>query len=76
MAEMIHIRLDEKIRKEMKQVVKNNIFSNESEFIRDAIRNNIEKYKKIKLLENFRNQLDEKPTKSTTSNVFREFGIE
>jgi len=76
MAEMIHIRINEKIRKEMKKVVKNNLFSNESEFIRDAIRNNIEKYKKIKLLEKFKNQLDEKPSKKTTSNVFREFGIE
>ncbi|MBW2998274.1 ribbon-helix-helix domain-containing protein [Candidatus Woesearchaeota archaeon] len=76
MNEMVHLRIDNKLRREIKIMVKNNLFSNESEFIRDSIRKNLEQYQKIKLLEKFQNKLDQKPTKKSNLNIFRQFGIE
>lgn len=76
MTELIHLRLETKLRKEIKKIVTSEMFANESEFIRNAIRENIEKYKKIKLLEAFRNTLPEKPTKKISSNIFRDIGLE
>lgn len=51
---MVHLRLDEKMRKEIRKAVDENLFSNETEFIRDSIRRNIELYKKIQIIHSLR----------------------
>ncbi len=77
MGDLVHIRLDAKMRKEIKQAVKDTMFSSESEFIRDAIRRNIENYKKIRILESFRNTVPQRNSKAKIpSDIFREFGLE
>ena len=79
MAELIHLRIDSKIRKQMKETVKENLFSNESEFIRDSIRKNLENYEKMKTLKKIQNTIPErknKPNKKTSSELFREIGLE
>lgn len=76
MADMIHLRLEKKIREEIKKAVKNNLFSNESEFIRDSIRKNIETYRKIKTLETLKSSMKNGKGIGKPSDVFGEFGIE
>jgi Arc/MetJ-type ribon-helix-helix transcriptional regulator len=77
MASLVHIRIDPDMRKEIKKVVKENLFSNESEFIRDSVRKNLEIYEKISLLRSLKNSLPrEKAKKKGKSDLFREFGIE
>ena len=78
MGEMIHLRIDPKIRAEMKKIVQDNMFSNEAEFIRDAIRQRIEVYRKIKILDSMRGTLkpSKNPTKIKHSDLFRAAGLE
>ena len=77
MGEMVHIRLDEKMRAEIKKIVKENMFSNEAEFIRDSLRNNIETYRKIRIINSLRNKFEPGTgTKLKKSEVFRAFGLE
>ena len=77
MAELVHLRLEEKMRSEIKDIVSNNMFKNESEFIRAALRNEIEKYRKIQLLNSLRNSIPEKKGKRIPkSDIFRAFGLE
>jgi Arc/MetJ-type ribon-helix-helix transcriptional regulator len=78
MNEMVHLRLEPKIRNEIKKIVKDNMFSNESEFIRDSIRRNLENYRKIQLLDSMRGTLkpSKNPTKLKRSEVFRALGLE
>lgn len=55
---LTHIRLDSKMEREIQYVVNAELFTNKSEFIRDAIRKSIESYKtamaKELLTENFK----------------------
>ena len=73
----MHIRLDPKMRKSMSAIVKQQYFTNESEFIRDSIRKNLEIYEKIQLLASLRGSVArrKKPPGPVPSDVFREFGI-
>ena len=78
MGDLVHIRLDKKIRTEIHKIVEENMFSNESEFIRDAIRTQLELYNKIKILNSLRGSV--KSTKNhkriPPSEVFRAVGLE
>ena len=78
MGEMVHIRLDAKMRNEIKNIVKDNMFSNETEFIRDSLRSSIETYRKIQILNSMRNKFEiaKNPAKLKKSEVFRAFGLE
>lgn len=77
MGELVHLRLDAKMREEIKNLVQNNLFSNETEFIRDSIRKNIEHYEKIKTIKSLRGSLKKSKNKGLShSEVFRAFGLE
>lgn len=75
---MVHLRLDEKMRKEIRKAVDENLFSNETEFIRDSIRRNIELYKKIQIIHSLRGSVKKSktPSKIPISDVFRAVGLE
>ena len=75
--DLVHLRIDQKIRKEIKELMQYSLFSNETEFIRDSIRRNIELHKKIQLLDRMRNTLPKTKRKiKASSNIFRDFGLE
>jgi Arc/MetJ-type ribon-helix-helix transcriptional regulator len=76
--EMVHLRLDPKMRAEMKAMVKENLFSNETEFIKDAIRRNIELYHKIQVMHSLRGSAKriKNPPNIPLSDVFRAVGLE
>jgi Arc/MetJ-type ribon-helix-helix transcriptional regulator len=78
MGELVHIRLDPKMRLEIKKIVAENMFSTESEFIKESIRAKIEIYRKIRILDSLRGSL--KPSKNhkkiPISEVFRAAGLE
>jgi Arc/MetJ-type ribon-helix-helix transcriptional regulator len=78
MNEMIHLRLDEKMRREIRKTIDENLFSNESEFIRDSIRRNIELYQKIMILKSLRGSVKKRRNFKgiPPSDIFREFGLE
>jgi len=78
MGELIHIRIEKKVRDEIQKIIKDNMFSSESEFIRDALRNNIEVYRKIEILKSMQGKIkpSKNPTKIKRSEVFRTFGLE
>lgn len=78
MNELVHIRLDPKMRKAMKKVVESHYYRNESELIRDAIRSKLDKYERLELLKSVRGKakLRKYPPKDTPSDIFREFGLE
>jgi Arc/MetJ-type ribon-helix-helix transcriptional regulator len=77
MTELVHVRLDPKMRAEMKLLVKENLFSSETEFIRDALRKQIELYAKMKTIKSLSGSLTLKKGKGLKqSEVFRAFGLE
>lgn len=80
MAELVHLRIDEKTRKAIKQVVKGQHFTSESEFIRDAVRKSLERYdieQRLKMLQSVRQKVPlRKTSPRPTSDIFREFGID
>jgi Arc/MetJ-type ribon-helix-helix transcriptional regulator len=77
MGELVHLRLDSKMRAEIKSVVKENLFANETEFIRESVRRNIELYKKLQVIHALRGSLTMKKGKGlNSSEVFRAFGLE
>jgi Arc/MetJ-type ribon-helix-helix transcriptional regulator len=77
MGDLVHLRLDAKMRDEINKIIENNMFSSETEFIRDSIRKNIELYKKIETIHALRGSLKSKKNKGLKhSEVFRAFGIE
>lgn len=77
MSELVHLRLDKKMRTEIKKTVKTNLFTSESDFIRNAIRKELELYEKIRILQSMRNILKPKKGKEIPmSDVFRAFGLE
>jgi Arc/MetJ-type ribon-helix-helix transcriptional regulator len=67
MESMLHIRIDKRMKDEMNNIIEKELFINTTEFIRDAIRKNIENYKtkyaKILLEENFRSFEGKRPNK-------------
>jgi len=50
MGDLIHIRIDANMRKEIQNVLQEGLFSSTTEFIKDAIRKSIEEYKMKKAL--------------------------
>ena len=76
--EMVHLRLDSKMRAEMKIMVKESLFSNETEFIKDAIRRNIELHRKIQIIHSLRGSAKKikNPPKLKLSEAFRAMGLE
>lgn len=46
MGEMIHLRLEKRMKDSISEAVENGMFANMTEFIRDAIRKSIEEYEK------------------------------
>jgi len=50
MGELIHLRLEKRMKDRISEVVENGMFANMTEFIRDAIRKNIEEYEKRKAI--------------------------
>lgn len=75
--EMVHLRLDPKMRSEIKRIVKENTFSNETEFIKESIRSNLEYYRKLAILHSFKNSVPQTRKKiKSSSDIFRDFGIE
>ncbi len=79
MGDLIHIRIDEAVRKEIAVVIKKSgLYSSESEFVRDAIRKNIDFTTKAialkALMHSIRPDTYEVDNK-TASELFREFGL-
>jgi len=76
MGELIHIRIDKKMRNEMNAIVEAELFSNTTEFVRDAIRKNIEQYKtnraKILLEQAFKSSNGKRPTRSERAEAVSE----
>ena len=50
MGELVHLRLEKKLKDRMNEIVKTGLFANMTEFIREAIRKNIEEYEKQKAI--------------------------
>lgn len=46
MGELVHLRLEKRMKNEINNIIKIGLFSNMTEFIRDSIRKNIEEYEK------------------------------
>jgi Arc/MetJ-type ribon-helix-helix transcriptional regulator len=46
MSEMTHLRLEKELKEQIKEFVEMGLFSNITEFVRDAIRRNIDEYNK------------------------------
>ncbi|MBW2968662.1 ribbon-helix-helix domain-containing protein [Candidatus Woesearchaeota archaeon] len=90
MGELVHLRLEKKLKKEINTIVKTGFFSNMTEFIRDAIRKSIEDYEKkraIKGLEKLRGKgrlltkAEQKKAraelkKMSSSDLFRSVGLD
>jgi len=90
MGELIHLRIEKRLKDEINEVVKSGFFSNTTEFIRDAIRKSIEKYetqRNIRGLEMLRGkgrlltkEQSEKAKaeakKLTPSELFRKYGLD
>lgn len=51
MGELVHLRLEKKLKQSIMNVVKTGLFSNMTEFIRDSIRKNIEEYEKKRAIQ-------------------------
>jgi len=76
MSELVHLRLDEKMRAAIRATVAREQFGSESEFIRDAIRKNVEIYEKIETLRKMQHSLKRRTDKPKPgSDVFREAGL-
>lgn len=77
MGELVHLRLEKKIRDEIKKSVKSSFYSSESDFIRNAIRKELELQQKIEILDKLRGTLKRKNNKPVPiSEVFRAYGLE
>jgi Arc/MetJ-type ribon-helix-helix transcriptional regulator len=90
MGELVHLRLEKKLKTRMNEIVKTGMFANMTEFIRDSIRKNIEEYEKqraIRGLEALRGKgrlltkteqkkAKEKLKKMTPSEIFRSVGLD
>jgi Arc/MetJ-type ribon-helix-helix transcriptional regulator len=63
MNELIHLRIEPNIKKEILEITENNNFSSVSEFVKDAIRKSIEDYKKKIALQKISEHLGAYPDK-------------
>ncbi len=75
MSELVHLRIDGKTRIAMQRVVATEHFASESEFIRDAIRKNLELYEKLKALQGSVKKGNYKQLPAS-EDIFRHFGLE
>jgi len=90
MGELVHLRLEKKLRNEIKLITNSGLFSNMTEFVRDSIRKNIEEYNKKLVLMKIRGlqysakSLSEKEKQQRRTNLknmsnsqlFRQFGLD
>ncbi len=90
MGDLVHLRLEKELKERIKEVIGTGLFSNTTEFIRDAIRKSIEKYeleKNIRGLEMLRGKgrlltkAEQKRAKAelkhmSASELFRKVGLE
>ncbi|VVB81851.1 Uncharacterised protein [uncultured archaeon] len=90
MGEMVHLRLDKEMKSRINEVVHNGLFSNMTEFIREAIRKSIDEYetkKAIRGLELLRGKghlltkAEQKRAKAelkhmSASELFRKYGLD
>ncbi|MBR9700551.1 hypothetical protein GOV11_01660 [Candidatus Woesearchaeota archaeon] len=78
MGEMVHLRLDSKMRKAIKSIVKDRLYSTETEFIRDSIRKNLELNEKLVALKALQGSVPRRktPPKKIPSDIFRAYGFE
>ena len=76
--EMVHLRLDPKMRAEMKTFLGEDFYGSETEFIKDSIRKNIELYRKIKVIHSLRGsgKRVKNPPNIPLSEVFKAIGLE
>lgn len=77
MGELIHIRLDPKMRKAIKEVLKTHHYASESEFVRASVRKSLESYERERLLRQWQGSVPRRktPPGPPPSDVFREFGL-
>lgn len=75
MSELVHLRIDGKTRIAMQRVVATEHFASESEFIRDAIRKNLELYEKLKALQGSVKKGNYKQLPAS-EDLFRRLGLE
>lgn len=78
MSDLVHLRLDSKTRKAVQHIVAVEHFASESDFIRDAIRKNIELYDKLVALKALQGSIQRgnyKPLPAS-EDIFRHFGLE
>lgn len=78
MADLIHLRLDPKMRRAVKRVVQERYFSTESEFIRDSIRKNLDTYERVQALRQLQGTVPRRKTPGepiADSEIFRAFGL-
>lgn len=90
MGELLHLRLEKNLKKQIKDIVDTGLFSNMTEFIRDSVRKNIEDYNKKLVLMKIRTlQYSAKPLtkkekqkreeelkKMTALDLFRQFDLD
>lgn len=78
MADLVHLRLDRKTRDAIKTILKREHFTTETDFIRDAIRKNLETYERVEGLRQLQGAVKPRkhPPKSTPSDIFRAFGLD
>jgi len=56
---LVHLRLGEKLIKEIDLIVERETFENRSEFIKEALRKEVEEHRKKELIESLRKKLGE-----------------
>ena len=90
MGELVHLRLEKQMKKRMNEIVKTGMFANMTEFIRDAIRKNIDEYEKKKAIRGLemlrgkgrlltkaeQKRIKAKLKKMTPSELFRSVGLD
>lgn len=78
MSELVHLRLEKKMRTEIKKAVKNSFYSSESDFIRNAVRKELELQEKLQGLRKLWGSVKEKKNNKPIpySEVFRAIGLE
>lgn len=89
MGELVHLRLEKKLKQKINEIIKTELFSNMTEFIRESIRKNIEEYEKkraVRGLEKLRGKgrlltkeeqkkVKAKLKKMSASDLFRSVGL-
>jgi len=87
MGELLHIRLDPKMRKAIREVVKEEHYASESGFLRDLIRQNLTANARIRVLRSLQGSVKpftprqqaaraKKAANMSSSELFRAFGLD